>query len=121
MYFEAKLNLTVLPHQFPFPFPLEKPLDRGLRRAWLTLQECAASLDTKLHCFFKSLLHYKKLQSGSCLKRFYESRAFTLNKNCPTFSIESSALPQWISMFDILPSAPPETKKKIIFGKTETS
>lgn len=34
-------------------------------------------------------------------------------KSCHTFSIEASALPQWVTMFNILSSAPPKTNIRI--------
>lgn len=65
---------------FPLSLPLEEPLDGGLRRARLTLQEGTAALHPKLHCFSQTFLH---------------------------FGIKASALPQWITMFNVLSSAPP--------------
>lgn len=50
-------NFSLLPHQFPLSFPLEQPLDGGLRRARLTLQEGAAALHPKLHRFSQTLLY----------------------------------------------------------------
>lgn len=50
-------NFSLLTHQFPLSFPLEQPLDGGLRRARLTLQEGAAALHPKLHRFSQTLLY----------------------------------------------------------------
>lgn len=107
--------IIILPHHFPLPLPLEEPFYGGLRRARLTFQESTAALHSKLHSFSQTFLHCtdterrnsvrkrKKQKKNNSLMLFLNSQ-----KNYHTFGIKASALPQWITMFHILSSAPPE-------------
>ena len=59
-------NFSLLPHQFPLSLPLEQPLDGGLRRARLTLQEGAAALHPKLHRLSQTLLYCAERDERNC-------------------------------------------------------
>lgn len=109
-------NFSLLPHQFPFSFPLEQPLDGGLRRARLTLQEGAAALHPKLHRFSQTLLYCTerdKRNGDSCKRKPIQFQGCKTQKSRLTFGVKASALPQRVTMFDILSSAPPEEKIRV--------
>lgn len=102
--------VTSVSYCFSFAVFLAEPFDGGLRGSWLALQERAAPLNPKLHRLPQTLLYWEGQRRATFkfLKISWTIIQYHMRGCLQTFSIESSALPQRISVFDILPSASPK-------------